>query len=154
MSTRKAFDKTQRPISCSLLCHQLSTWLALECVPASFDDALVRSMIGTYYKLTKILGKRKEDVLSNKQYDILYNLWDKFNVKSCFRFAELKCLCVDISHMDTLEVKSASGLLCKDYYFETKNDGILLVSEFVEKYKPLISMYNLVLIASTDDDFC
>jgi len=153
MSTRKAFEKNQRPITTQVLCHQMSTWLALKCKPFAFDDELVRSMLGTYYKLTKKMNKPKEDALSNKQYDIMYNLWDKYNVQSCFQFADLKCLCVDVSLME-LDVKSASGTVCKDFYFETKNDGVLTVDEFVDKYKLLIFKYNMVLTPSTDDDFC
>lgn len=153
MSSRATFEKDQRPITNQVLCHQLSTWLALHCNPHTFDDELIRSMLGTYYKHTKKLTKPKEDALSNKQYDIMYNIWHKYNVQSCFQFADLKCLCVDVSLMD-LEVKSASGTVCNEFYFETKNDGILTVDEFVDKYKRLIFKYNMVLSPSTDDDFC
>ena len=152
------YTKETRPMKSVKLAKELSLWLALGLEPENFDEEVVRSMLGTFYKMTKKESKDGEDALSDKQYNGLYNIHDKFKVKDVFKFDELKYICVDISKFETLEVHSTSNQLCSQFYFEVKeSDGLVVYTtqEFTQKYKELIkhSKYITKLPPSNDDDF-
>lgn len=152
---RVDYTKETRPIPNNKLCKELSTWLALGCQSESFDDELIRSMLGTYYKLVVKQSKKSDESLSDKQYNILYNIYDKYRVKDCFKFDELKFMCVDINQFETLEVYSSSNELCSQFYFQTTDKTIYTIHEFIDKYKDLIKhpKYITKLPAVDEDDF-
>jgi hypothetical protein len=138
--TRIEYNEHTRPIPCSKLAHQLSVWLALGCQSERFDPNLVRSMVGKFYKSTRINNIEKELAMSNQQFSILYNIWEKFRVKNCFKFGELKFLCIDLHSLKDFEdIFSASGTKCEQFFFETPSDGKLTTEEFIEKYRQLIT---------------
>ena len=152
------FTKENRPVKCMKLCKELSLWLALELQPDSFDEEAIRSILGTYFKMTKKESKNSEECLTDKQYNGLYNIHDKFRVKDVFKFDQLKYLCVDICKFETLEVHSSSDQLCSQFYFEVKeNDDcfVYTTQEFIQRYRELIkhSKYITKLPPSNDDDF-
>jgi len=155
-NTRVEYTETNRPITNQVMCHQLATWLSLECMPVKFNKDLLVNILGTYFKLTKKMTTLKQDALSNKQFSILYQVYDKYKVSQVFQFNDLKFLCVDISEFETMEVFSKSNVKCEKYYFETKDDGILTVKEFIDLYSTYIhhSKYITQLRVSNDDDFC
>ena len=141
---------TERPLSNALLCHQLVVWLSL-CPPDKFENALIMDMLATYFKKTKMCNQPKEQALSDKQYAILYNLYSKWRVSQCFKFADLKFQCILLKDW-TIPVLSASGQTCEHIYFETKNDGILTQDEFIEQYGSLRA-FMPCLLPSQDEDF-
>tara|TARA_R110000868_G_scaffold199445_1_gene446078 strand:- start:627 stop:1151 length:525 start_codon:yes stop_codon:yes gene_type:complete len=152
---RVDYTKETRPLANNQLCKQLCTWLALDCPTDSFDSELIRSMLGSYNKLVVKQQKKSDEALSDKQYNILYNIYDKYRVSDCFKFEELRFMCVDISQFETLEVHSVSNELCSQFYFQTADKSVYTIKEFIEKYHDLIKhpKYITKLPAVSDDDF-
>jgi len=155
-STRVEYTEHNRPITNQVLTHHMATWLALECVSVKFNKEIVVNILGSYFKQTKKMNTPKQEAMSNKQFSILYHIYDKYKVSNSFQFNDLKFLCVDISEFETMDVFSKSNVKCEKYYFETKEDGILTVKEFIHLYSTYIHhpKYITKLRVSTDDDFC
>jgi len=134
------FTKANRPLKSLQLCKQVSLWLALDLSPASFDAEIVRSMLGSFFKQYKKENREAETCLTDKQYNGLYNIYDKFRIHAVFQ-NELKYLCVDIGKFESLEVRSESNQVCREFYFEVmenKTSVKYTISEFMEKYHTLI----------------
>jgi len=150
MSQRVEYTESNRPLSNASLCHQLAVWLILA-KPDKFENELVLNLLTTYFKKTKMYNHAKEGSLSNKQYSILYNLYSKWRVANCFSFDALKFQCVLVKEW-SVPILSASGQICSEVYFETKQDGVLTKDEFVDQYGSLCK-YAEKLLPSKDDDF-
>lgn len=155
-SNRVDYTEHNRPITNQVLTHHLATWLSLECVPEKFNQEMVVNILGSYFKQTKKMNTPKQEAMSNKQFSILYHIYDKYKVSKSFQFNALKFLCVNISAFDKMDVFSKSNVKCEHYYFETKQDGILTVNEFIHLYSTYINhpKYITILPLSNDDDFC
>jgi hypothetical protein len=155
--TRVEYTANNRPLSNQILCHQLSVGLALKCLPDNFDTTLLVKILGHYFKLTKKTNKPKQECLSDKQFSILYHIYVSYRVKDVFMFDKLKFACVCRVEFDTLVVFSKSNLkMEEDFYFETKDDGILTTAEFIELYPCYITHPNYVktLKETAEEDFC
>jgi len=150
MSQRVEYTESNRPLSNALLCHQLAVWILL-CPPDKFENELLLSILSAYFKKTKLYNQRKDESLSNKQYSILYNLHSKWRVSNCFEFENLKFQCILCKDW-SVSIRSASGQLCPEVYFETKMAGVLTKDEFVELHGSLCK-YAANLLPSQDEDF-
>lgn len=136
-----------------LICRHFSTWFALKLYREGFEGNTLESMLARYAKLVKIHNKDTETALSDKQYAILKNVYQKFKIREYFDFKKLKFNCFNMSEFGDLVVKSASGVECKDYFFEVLDEGILTKEEFKEKYGGLILKRIAVLSPSKESDF-
>jgi len=155
--TRVDYNADNRPMSNQILCHQLSVSIALKCLPDKFDTTLLTKILGHYFKLTKKSNKPKQECLSDKQFSILYHIYVSYRVKEVFMFDTLKFACVCRVEFDTLEVLSKSNTkIVEDFYFETKNDGVLTTAEFIELYLSYITHPNYMktLKETAEEDFC
>lgn len=135
---RTEYSFEERPMSAIKLCKAITLWIALDLKPTSFSESVARDMLGKYYCSVKKQQKDPHKCLSDKQYSLLYHIYSKFKINECFDFETIKFLCVDISAFGTLEITSRTGQLCSQFYFETKEDGIMSLIEFKDKYKHLI----------------
>lgn len=149
-----AFTKDDRPFASKSLCKQLSTWFALKCNPDKFDSELCRSILGRYFEKTRKQDLKSEDALSDKQYNILYNIYDKYRVVNMFKWNELKFICVEMSELG-MDIESTAGETCDGFFFQTTDETIYSVSEFIKEYESLIkhSKYIKTLRPLNDDDF-
>lgn len=155
MSKVPNFTKETRPVKCNLLTKQMCVWFSLKCHPDEFDTEVCCSILSKYWLNVKKLQKPSEDALSDKQYNLLHNIYHKFRVKNIFDWEQVKFICVDISEFGELIVKSKSGVVCKDYYYETKNGDVFTKDDFVKKYGSHIKHPNYImqLSQSNDDDY-
>lgn len=152
---KQQFTKETRPVPSKILAKKMTTWFALRCHPESFDTELCSSILSRYWFQTRKLKKDAEDAFSNKQYDILYNIYTKFKVDNIFSWDELPMVCCDVSDFGEAQIVSDSGLICENYYFETKDRVKYELNEFVEKFGGYIKHTNYITELSqlNDDDF-
>ena len=135
------FTKATRPLKALQLCKQVALWIALGLSPESFDAEIVRSILGSFFKQYKKEGRDAESCLTDKQYNGLYNIYDKFRIHGVFQMDALKFICVDLSKFDKMEVLSESNQVCQDFYFEVLLDKRIVkytVCEFIDLYRDLI----------------
>jgi len=140
-------------LTSKVMCRQLATWFALNLPKEGFDGEMLESILSRYAKLVKLNNKDTESALSGKQYSILNNVYEKFKISSSFEFDKLKFNCFNMSEFGEVVVKSASGIECKDYFFEVLNEGILTREEFKEKYGGLVVKRVAFLVPSKATDF-
>lgn len=152
--TAPVFTKEDRPLASKSLCKQLTTWFALKCHPEKFDNELCRSILGKYCNKTRKQDIPSEDALSDKQYNILYNIYEKYRVNNIFKWADLKFVCVDMSELG-IDLETTSGVKCEDFFFQTSDGTIYNVDEFIKEHNSLIkhSKYITTLRPLKDEDF-
>lgn len=151
-----SFTKDTRPIECKKLATKMTTWFALQCHSAEFDTELCCSILSKYWFQIRKLKKDSEDALSDKQYNILHNIFIKFRVNDVFNWEALSIVCCDISDFGDAEIVSTSGLVCENYYFETKEPRAkYTVDEFIDTYRHHIKHTKFITELSEldDDDF-
>jgi len=154
-SKKVDYTMETRPLPASKLCKALSLWLALGLNPESFSENVPRDMMASYFLQVKKQEKDPNTSLTDKQYSALYHVYEQYKVSQLFDFDAIKFICVDISKFGTLEIKSQSGQPCSQWYFETKEDKILTIDEFKEKYKHLIKHHKFMtkLPPTRDEEF-
>lgn len=145
---------SEREVETKQLVKQMSVWFALKICPEKFDTELCRSILGKYYCKTRKEDMKPNDAMSDKQYSILLNIYEKYRVFKIFDWDKLPFLCVDMSELE-MEMTSSSGMDCDEFFFQTKDATIYTTSEFVNEFSDFIKhpKYIKKLRPVNDDDF-
>ena len=151
------FDMETRPVKAWNMVRELSTYFALKLQPKKFDVELCDSLISSYFFRVKILEKDKDSSLSDKQYSLLYNIYNKYHIEVLYKniYDHVKFVCVNVKKIENSElVYTESHEPVQDYYFELQDKSILTAEEFELKYgKYILHSKYKKLSTSTNDDF-
>ena len=135
------FEKETRPVNTWKMIRELTAWFCLNLQPLKFDIELCDDIISTYFLKVRIRDMDKENALTDKQYSLLYNIYDKYFVSKVFKniYDEVKFVCINVKKIENCDLEyDETHIPVMGYYFELQDGSILSPSVFETKYSNLL----------------